>query len=122
MTPVDLILCFALLSLKHFIVDFPAQTPYQCLNKGIFLHHGGLLHASLHGIGTCIALVMFAPASIVVVCGLIDALIHYSIDWIKVNLNKRWSLTPQSEKFWRLLGADQAAHYLTYCGMLFLVV
>lgn len=35
------------LTVKHFIVDVILQNPYQYLNKGKFLHPGGLLHVFL---------------------------------------------------------------------------
>lgn len=121
LTAQEAIFCFTALSLKHCIIDFPLQTPYQYLNKGTFLHPGGIIHAALHGCGTLLCLLLFVPSSIAALAGLADAAIHYTIDWTKVNLNKRWGLTPQTEQFWWLLGTDQLAHYLMYSGLLFLI-
>ena len=41
---------------KHFLFDFVFQRPYQFLNKGIYGHPGGILHAGLHAAGTIPAL------------------------------------------------------------------
>ena len=109
------------LFIKHFIVDFPLQTPYHYLNKGTYGHPGGVQHALFHGVGTALCFVLWAPFAAIIL-GAIDGLIHYHVDWAKVKLNNKYGLTPtNSEKFWWLLGADQLAHYLTYIGLVALV-
>lgn len=132
------IAAFALLAVKHFIVDFPLQAfPYQYQNKGTYGHPGGLLHSGLHGVGTFavfaglflyrldweVALVwkdvVFAAGYLAVV----DALLHYHIDWAKMNINRHYGWTATtSEKFWVLLGVDQLLHALTYVLLVSLVV
>jgi hypothetical protein len=110
-----------LLSIKHFIVDFLLQRPYHYENKGIYGHPGGVQHAIFHGVGTTMCFILWAPF-LAVILGVIDALVHYHIDWAKVQLNIHYNLTPDNEKFWWLLGADQLAHYLTYILLVWLVV
>ena len=109
---------------KHFLVDFVLQTPFQYRNKGTYGHAGGLLHAGLHAVGTCVVLVGCGiPVLSAIVAGVIDGIIHYHIDWAKVNLNAYygWSST-NSESFWWLLGFDQLLHQLTYvCLITFLL-
>ena len=118
----DVTILFTLLFTKHFIVDFPMQGPFQYLNKGTYGHAGGILHSSLHGLFTMLCFWWFAPLASIWL-GLIDAFIHYHVDWAKVKLNNKYGLTPtNSEKFWWLLGADQLAHYLTYIFLVSLVV
>lgn len=97
---------------KHFICDFPLQaTPYMYRNKGTYGHPGGILHASIHGIGT---LSILGPLA-----AIIDALVHYHIDWAKMRLGAHYNLKPDnSEMFWILLGVDQLFHYLTYAGLI----
>lgn len=103
---------FVLLFTKHFILDFIFQTPYQYLNKGKYGHPGGLLHSGLQGSGTFLILGWQAA--------LIDLVIHYHIDWAKVQVNSRFKLKPDnSEKFWWLLGLDQYLHYMTYALLVF---
>lgn len=102
------------LFVKHFIVDFLAQTPYQYLNKGKYGHPGGILHSGLHGIATYIILVAYA-IPLALTFALFDFLVHYHIDWGKVNINNHYGWTAtNSEKFWWLLGLDQFLHYMTY--------
>lgn len=111
-----IVLLLALFGIKHFLVDFPFQKPYQYLNKGTYGHPGGILHAGLHGIGTFLALWMFAPLDWLVLMMLFDATVHYHIDWAKMNLNKHFGWSPTThEEFWWLLGLDQLLHWLTYC-------
>ena len=106
---------------KHFIVDFPMQVRYQYSNKGTYGHPGGMLHAFLHGAGTALCFYWYAPAACVSL-GVIDAFVHYHIDWAKMNLNAKLGWGPNThEEFWWLLGLDQFLHALTYIGMVALV-
>lgn len=110
-----------LLFTKHFIVDFPLQTKYQYLNKGTYGHPGGLIHSALHGWATwgCILILglPFGPE-----IALTDFMIHYHVDWAKMNLNKKLGWGPTtSEQFWWLLGLDQWLHALTYIGIVYVL-
>lgn len=114
----NVILLLTLLFIKHYVVDFPLQLPYQWKNKGTYGHPGGILHALLHCIGT--ALVIWAIGSYwlaAVIFGFIDAFAHYHIDWAKMNLNKYLNFDPTKPGFWNLLGFDQLLHSLTYLGI-----
>ncbi len=111
------------LTLKHFVVDFLLQTPYQWQNKGKFLHPGGLLHACLHGLATAIILAVFIiPLKTIAVVVLVEMLVHYFTDYLKVNINqwKAWGPNTHPE-FWYLLGLDQMIHSLTYLWILYAV-
>lgn len=115
-----LFLMFLLLT-KHFIVDFPLQTKFQWSNKGTYGHLGGILHASLHAIGTFACLYWYAPIAAVYL-SLTDCFVHYHVDWLKMNLNKKLNWGPNThEQFWWLLGLDQYLHALTYVMIVFLV-
>lgn len=95
---------------KHFFFDFLLQTQYQFLNKGKYGHFGGILHSGLQGLGTFIIL---GP-----IAALIDFVVHYHVDWAKVQINSRYGWKADtSEKFWWLLGFDQYLHTLTYLGL-----
>ncbi len=104
-----------LLFIKHFICDFPLQTsPWMYRNKGIYLHLGGIAHALVHGVGTWLVLVLFI-GEIALLYAVIDFLVHYHIDWAKLNINKHYDLrADNSNGFWILLGFDQLAHHTTY--------
>jgi len=111
-----------LLFIKHFIVDFPLQVQYQWRNKGTYGHPGGILHSGLHGIFTTICLCFFI-GSYAIVLGLIDAVIHYHVDWCKMNINKRMGWDANSnDEFWYLLGFDQLLHALTYIWLVNMAV
>lgn len=115
-----LITLMLLLQVKHFVIDFPLQTKYQWSNKGTYGHSGGLLHALLHGFGTflCIAFVILDIPSAIIL-SFADMIIHYHIDWAKMNINKKMTWGPTThEQFWWLLGLDQLLHQVTYIGMI----
>jgi hypothetical protein len=116
------LLLIALLT-KHLIVDFPLQAfPYQYKNKGTYGHPGGLLHASLHLLGTFLVLVFFVSPIIAIILAAADGVIHYHIDWTKVNINAKTGWGPTtSEQFWWLLGLDQYCHMLTYVWILWML-
>lgn len=107
-----MILLFTYFILKHFVADFLLQFKRHYLFKGSYGAWGGIEHALIHGILTCIVL---GP-----IAGLIDLTAHYHIDWAKMNINKHYNLTPvNSETYWLLLGLDQLLHYLTYCALIY---
>lgn len=114
-------LCLIGLFVKHFICDFPLQSfQWMYRNKGTYLHPGGLVHAGIHGIGTFFTLALFTNISTGLYCALADCLVHYHIDWAKMNIGRRYDLQPNnSERFWILLGFDQLLHHLTYFALVF---
>lgn len=103
------------LFVKHFVCDFPLQTtPWMYVNKGRYGHPGGIAHAGLHGIGTFVVLYFWLGADAWVLA-LADLLIHYHIDWAKLNINKKFDFRADNGNgFWILLGFDQLLHHLTY--------
>ena len=118
MTINEVLLLIFLLFTKHLIVDFPLQFPRHYLNKGKYMHLGGIEHAVLHGAGTALVVIWFAPPEVTLMISLVDALIHYHVDWAKMNLNAKLGYGPTtSEKFWWLLGLDQWLHAVTYIGL-----
>lgn len=111
---------------KHLLIDFLLQTPYQYLNKGTYGHLGGLIHAFLHGAVTwgVMAYVM-GPSHLLAttIIALIEAVVHYHIDWAKVNITKRHGWTcDKHEQYWKLLGLDQYLHSVTYIVIMSVVV
>lgn len=109
------LLIFILLQIKHTICDFPLQTiTYQFKAKGIYGHWVGVFHALMHGVGTFLCLNWIAPqyaASL----AMLDAVLHYHIDWAKIQLDRRWHLHPSDSKvFWLIIMLDQILHQLTY--------
>lgn len=116
------LLILFLLFTKHFIVDFPLQTPFQWMNKGTYGHAGGILHATLHAVGTLgIFLLFYASTEGAFILAFIDGVVHYHIDWAKMNINKKYGWQPDKHpEFWILLGLDQYLHALTYLLLVFI--
>lgn len=114
----------AVLMLKHTVADFYLQTPYQYLNKGTYLHPGGLLHAAIHVALTPLVYLLLAPASLLVAgaIALGEFAVHYHIDWLKEQATRRNGLTPQEACFWHVLGTDQFLHGLTYVGIVAVLI
>lgn len=123
MTSLMVLSLLTLLLVKHFIIDFPFQVPYHYQNKGKYGHLGGIHHAGLHGIGTILVLIFFTTPILVVILAIVDMVVHYHIDWAKMNINSKLNLKPDnSEKFWWLLGLDQLLHHLTYVAIVWVVI
>lgn len=115
------LILLTLLFTKHFIVDFPLQKPYQWMNKGTYGHPGGVLHAWLHAVGTFACVCWYAPIAAWYLA-FADLVIHYHIDWAKMNINKRYGWGANThEEFWWLLGLDQYLHAVTYIGLVALI-
>lgn len=108
---------------KHLIVDFPLQAfPYQYKNKGTYGHPGGILHSGLHVIGTFIVLMFFVDFQTSLLLAIADGVLHYHIDWAKMNINAKLGWGPTThEQFWWLLGLDQYCHMLTYVWILWVL-
>lgn len=113
-----------LLTAKHFLADAILQTPYQYLNKGNWKHFGGYLHAGIHGLFTLIISLFFVPVDIAVLISLLDTIIHYVVDWLKINATAKytWSginkerecLEIYSNWYFYALILDQCLHFATY--------
>lgn len=118
----DLLLLFPLFTIKHFVVDFPLQGEFQWKNKGTYGHLGGILHALLHTVATFIILIFFVNIWWSFLFSILDGLIHYHIDFLKMKINQitGWR-ADKDPQFWWLLGLDQFLHYLTYILIVFLV-
>lgn len=109
----DILLLLFLFTIKHFIVDFVLQTQEEVDHKGTYLDWRGAKHSVKHGIGTLLALWSIGAGwDYCWQYALADFLIHYHIDWAKMNASKH--LTPKDHDFWTWLGFDQTLHYLTY--------
>ncbi len=101
---------------KHAVADFFLQTNYQYLNKGIYGHPGGIIHAGIHTALTPLVYLVLAPSSLLLVGGLAvgEFLAHYHIDWLKEQIVRGGGWTAQDRGFWYALGTDQFVHGLTY--------
>lgn len=114
-----ILLAIAVLLAKHCVADYFLQFPYQFMNKGRYLHPGGLLHAAIHVAMTPPVMLVIAPESAVSAALLLGAefLIHYHMDWTKEKVGRALALTPLNSGYWRMMGIDQLVHGLTYVGI-----
>ena len=113
------LIAMAVLLVKHCIADYYLQTAYQFMNKGRYLHPGGLLHAFIHVVFTTPVFLVIAPESLETAALILGAefLIHYHMDFTKERIGKLTKWTPMQAAFWRLHGTDQLVHWLTYVGI-----
>jgi len=116
------LLTLTFLHIKHWYVDFVDQDQREIAHKGIYGHWLGIRHSAKHGIGTAIAVALtLGPEMwlVSVLLGMFDSVIHYHIDWAKMH----WGNQDLSQaSFWAHLGLDQMAHYLTYVGIVAIIV
>jgi Protein of unknown function (DUF3307) len=112
-----ILITLALMFIKHWYVDFVIQTDDEVKYKGVYGHPIGVQHSFKHGLGSILvfALAGLEPAWILLLSG-VDAVVHYHIDWTKMNYGNRDISTPQ---FWSHLGLDQLAHYICYLILIY---
>lgn len=119
----SIFILLALLSVKHWWIDFVNQSPEEVAGKGTYGNAAGLMHSIKHGVATTVIFCLFTgDFAYSVIIGIIDFVLHYHIDWAKMNINKRFKYTIEQPQFWAWLGADQLAHSLTYLGLVWLAV
>lgn len=103
--------------IKHWYADFKIQTYMQTVKKGVWLDPIGISHSLDHVWSTFVILIIFSlfissiPAHIIVAIGLIEGIIHYLIDFVKVKYGCKDITKPQ---FWNQFGLDQLGHQITY--------
>ena len=103
-----------LLQIKHWYVDFVDQTEEEIQHKGIYLDWIGIKHSVKHGVSTFVilwAVLGWVETDLAFALATVDFLLHYHIDWCKMNYGNRDIRTPQ---FWNHLGLDQMAHQIVY--------
>jgi hypothetical protein len=117
----SILILLALLQVKHWYIDFVNQSTVEVASKGIYGDLAGINHSLKQGLGTmlCVVLVTGTPYIMyAAILGLLDLVLHYHIDWTKMNYGNRDITTPA---FWNHLGLDQMAHQLTYLFIAFAV-
>ena len=110
----------ALLFVKHFICDFVVQAQYMVDQKSQYGAAGGVHHAWLHSLGTWVVLFPFTDTFTATSSAVLDGVIHYHVDWLKVNLSAQWK--PHDWAYWAWFGLDQLAHALTYIAIVVIMV
>lgn len=111
-----------LLQVKHWYVDFPNQTQEEIKYKGVYLDWRGIKHSLKHGIGTFICLWIITGwynIEFAFFLGALDFILHYHIDWVKMNYGNN---DIKTKEFWTHIGLDQMAHQLCYIAFAGLTV
>ncbi|RYD64402.1 MAG: DUF3307 domain-containing protein [Verrucomicrobiaceae bacterium] len=110
----------ALLQHKHLLIDWVWQPKFEWSNKHCYGHPGGICHAGKNALGTGLCLFVGMPGvtmAFALWLTFLDFVIHYHIDWSKMNLNQYWNLDATKPQFWWLTGLDQHLHQMTYLGL-----
>jgi hypothetical protein len=118
-----MLLLVTLLFVKHAVADFFLQRAFMFKDKHIYAGPGGISHASIHGSLTFLAIVICLPNLwlFAVLFGLVDAVAHYHIDYVKSNWNVRTQAPPSETRYWYAFGLDQMAHFLTYVLIVYII-
>ena len=120
----EILLLLSLFQIKHWYADFVIQTYMQTVKKGIWLHPIGISHSMEHATASIVALLILGlfvtlnPITIIWLC-LLEGLIHYIIDFVKVKYGCKDNTKPL---FWTQFGLDQLAHQLTYLAMVWVLL
>ena len=125
MTAIDTLVLLTLFQLKHFLADYPLQTITMVKEKGVYGKRGGIYHSLIHALLTFLMLAIVNYAVFPVAYTLAFAIaasefvIHYHIDWGKMQMSKRFST--EDKGFWNWIGFDQLLHHLTYIGFAWMI-
>jgi hypothetical protein len=112
------LILLVLLMLKHTVADYMLQYRWMWEDKAYYGKFGGLVHAGFHGALTSIILLFLGiPVLYSFALGLLDAVAHYHIDYVKSNWIRKNSPIPNSQMYWIMHGIDQFLHFLTYVAI-----
>jgi hypothetical protein len=108
---------------KHFVADYLLQTGWMIAQKGNLAAPGGYAHAGLHVLGSAIVLFL-ARVPLPALLGLIAAefVVHYGLDYAKVNYGRGIDPDEDAARFWALHGLDQLFHQITYVVMIYVAL
>lgn len=116
---IEILVILILLQIKHWYIDFVNQSDDKVADKGKYGRWLGIKHSFKHGLATFLIFFVFIEVEGALIVGLIDFVLHYHIDWIKMRFGNR---DIRTKAFWAQLGLDQLAHQLTYIGIVSLLI
>ena len=106
------------LQVKHVLADYVLQSGWMLETKGRYGAAGGIAHAGLHGVLTACVLALGGLAyGVVAGIAVVEAVVHYHIDWGKERIVSGKALGTGDGGFWLALGLDQFLHQITYLGI-----
>ena len=110
-----------LFTIKHFLADWKLQSNEMSNGKRLkgwdgveYLSKHSFVHSAL----TFTILVCAGFLWLAIVIALIEFVLHFSIDYCKIIVEKRHQIQFKSRKFWMLLTVDQGLHFLCYLGII----
>ena len=114
------ILMLIWLQVKHYVADYLMQPKWVLFAKGDMRRAGGYVHAAIHAVGSIPAYLIagLELVDIAVLC-VAEFVVHYLVDFIKVDLSARSKGGPGTMIYWALHGGDQLLHQLTYAGLIY---
>lgn len=115
----EILFLFLLLQVKHYYADFVIQSYQQTVRKGIYRDLVGISHSVDHVWSSLVVLFIFSllhplSAGTIIVVSVLEGIVHYHIDWLKVHFGTKDITKPL---FWNQFGQDQLAHQITYILM-----
>lgn len=114
---------FVGLEVKHYVADYFLQPAWMLVGKGDLRHPGGYIHAAVHAVLSAVVLVAAAtPLPVLAALVLAEWVIHYVLDYSKIQYSKGVHVDSNPRRFWALHGVDQLTHQLTYAAMIFIVL
>lgn len=105
---------FLMLVTKHFIADLPLHSAHQYIAKGRYGHPDGVNHALIHGVLTTVCFAIFTNFALIL--GMLDAIIHYHIDWVERRVTKCKRLPQLITMYSGWVG--HWFHVMTYGGLI----
>ena len=119
--------------LKHFICDYPFQTPYMLQKANLTGWIKPLAaHAFIHAAFTFTLVMWFLLLNNTIVnyiyiwlpicLASADFIIHFTVDRIKASPKIGGRFKPTQPYFWWALGADQMAHHLTHYTFIYTII
>ena len=120
----EILLLLLFLQVKHWYADFKIQTYMQTVKKGVWLDPIGISHSMEHMVATMIVLFSYSlfvklnPVTVLWLC-LVEGILHYVIDFIKVKYGCKDNTKPL---FWNQFGLDQLAHQTCYLAMAWILL
>jgi hypothetical protein len=111
------------LELKHYIADYFLQPAWILIGKGDLRHPGGYAHAGIHAaMSAVVLLVAGTPLPILAALVVAEFVVHYALDYAKIQYSKGVHVDTRPSRFWALHGIDQLTHQLTYAAMIYVVL
>ncbi len=111
------------LEIKHYIADYLLQPGWILVGKGDFRLPGGYAHAGIHAaLSLVLLLVCGTPIALALGLFVAEFVIHYALDYGKIQYSRGAEMETQPGRFWALHGLDQLLHQFTYVAMIYIVL